>query len=110
MIRASARALTEKNGRGPTTTEIHEDIALKDRPPKKEHIPAMLNAVGSIERERMGEKEKEDANGALHPDHEASNSIDVVAKEVERLNADEKPIATANRGKKGIRISVAFGR
>ncbi len=41
----------------------------------------MLNAVGFIENEERWEK---------RPD--ASSSIDVVAKEVERLSADEKPI------------------
>jgi P4 family phage/plasmid primase-like protien len=81
MIRASAKALAEKNERAPTITEIHEDIAARGRPPRKEHMPAMLKAVGFIENEERWEK---------RPD--ASSSIDVVAKEVERLNADEKPI------------------
>jgi len=100
IIRASAKALTEKNGRGPTTTEIHENIALKGRPPTKEHIPAMLNAVGFVENEGRWKR---------RPD--TSNSIDVVAKEVERLNADEKPIVPQLIEEKiGIRISVVVGR
>jgi len=52
----------------------------------------MLKAVGFVENEGQWEEDKEDANEALHLDPEVSNSIEVVAKEAERLNAADKPI------------------
>ena len=50
-ILASVKALTEKNnGLGPTISESYEDVAGGgSRPPKKEHLPGMLRAVGAIE-------------------------------------------------------------
>jgi hypothetical protein len=107
MIRVSAKTLAGQNGRGPTTTEIHADIALRGRPPRMEHIPAMLNAVGFVENEGRWEGGQRDANEALHPDLDASISLELVAKEVERLNADEKPIvAQVLEEKLGLKIQV----
>jgi len=67
MIRASAKILTEKNGRTPATTEIYEDIALRGRPPRKEHMTAMLNAIGFVEKEGRWERQQED-HAQLHLD------------------------------------------
>ena len=51
MIRASVKAQTKKNGVGPTTTEIFEDVSLQScRPPLKErNLPAMLRCLGFLE-------------------------------------------------------------
>lgn len=67
MIRVSVKTLTEKNGRAPTTTEIYADITLRGRPPRKEHMPAMLNAIGFVEKEGKWERQQED-QASLHLD------------------------------------------
>ncbi len=51
MIRASAKALAKKNGVAPSTLDVFFDIASKGRPPKKEHLPAMLMALGFTEKD-----------------------------------------------------------
>lgn len=45
MVRAAAK--THPNGF--TSSELWEDLAARGRPPRKEHLPAMLRAAGCIE-------------------------------------------------------------
>lgn len=45
IVRAAAKARTK----GFTTGELWEDLAMRGRPPRKEHLPAMLQAIGYVE-------------------------------------------------------------
>jgi hypothetical protein len=52
LVRQSVKALAKKNGAPPATSEIYEDVASKGiRPPKREHMSAMLRAAGCVENE-----------------------------------------------------------
>jgi hypothetical protein len=52
IVRASVKALGRKTGAGATTSEIYEDVAgMSTRPPKREHMPAMLRSVGAVEKD-----------------------------------------------------------
>lgn len=70
MIRASAKALAQTNGAAPTTAEIHHDVASRgSRPPRKQHLPAMLRRLGFIEvGDRWVESSKSKENGDEKPD------------------------------------------
>jgi hypothetical protein len=49
MLRESVKVLATKNGCGPTTSEIYQCLALQSRPPRKQHLPAMLGCLGFVE-------------------------------------------------------------
>jgi hypothetical protein len=64
MVRASV-----KDSMAPTATEIHEDVASRgDRPPKKEHLPAMLRALGCMDKDGRWESPHEGTDGLTRPE------------------------------------------
>jgi hypothetical protein len=56
LLCASVKELTKKNGISPTASEVYEDVAARgNRPPRKEHLLAMLGAVGCTEKDERWE-------------------------------------------------------
>jgi hypothetical protein len=107
IVGASVEALTERNnGLGPTTSEIYEDVAVRSsRPPKKELLPAMLRAIGCVEKDgswvyhRWESQEHAEGqpmtNEAIKNEHFRANDGDeeaLLLETVERFETDGKNI------------------
>ena len=90
MIIASAKALTRKNGVAPTVAEIHQDVTSKgNRPPRKQHLPAMLRCLGFMELDGRWVESSE----CKENDDEKPDSLEIRLKSaLEQLQCEGKPI------------------